>query len=396
MIVTMTSVTWERVSDVPQRQSSKVPFQVRTSGSDSDPLHQRPIVDRSSPKLGDRRSPRGSPADSLQQKKLGTRVADLESQLGQAQEELKKLKDQLASTEAAKREAQEELEKNKKEPVIPESEDGQDPTAPPPPPPPQVQENSHGNDSSVTDTYDENSGETDVFEVPMPTVLDKTMTQESNTNEQEDNETKSVEKSSEQLLPEEEKPSVEDMVLLKDEINLLKGKLEERDKEVGELQAENLSLNTKVNEMEAEVTSARVKEEESELKLSQSGVELETSKVNVARLKQELETMGTAKETLESEMKTLRVQTDQWRKAADAAAAVLSGGMDMNGKYAGRCGSMDKHIVSGGVFELAGAYSGYEGSPLMHDDLDDRYGNTKRKGSGIRMFGDLWKKKGQK
>ncbi|KAF9611606.1 hypothetical protein IFM89_033610 [Coptis chinensis] len=103
-------------------------------------------------------------------KKLGTRVADLESQLGQAQEQLKKLKDQLASTEAAKREAQEELEKNKKEPVIPESEDGQDSTAPPPPPPPQVQENSHGNDSSVTDTSDENSGETDVFEVPMATV----------------------------------------------------------------------------------------------------------------------------------------------------------------------------------------------------------------------------------
>ncbi|KAF9606431.1 hypothetical protein IFM89_025120 [Coptis chinensis] len=110
----------------------------------------------------------------------------------QPQEQLKKLKDQLASTEAAKREAQEELEKNKKEPVIPESEDGQDSTAPPPPPPPQVQENSHGNDSSVTDTSDENSGETDVFEVPMATVLDKTMMQEGNTNEQEDNETKSV------------------------------------------------------------------------------------------------------------------------------------------------------------------------------------------------------------
>ncbi|KAF9615681.1 hypothetical protein IFM89_026063 [Coptis chinensis] len=145
---------------------------VRTSGSDSNLLHQRPIVDRSSPKLGDRRSPR-----------------------------------------AAKRDAQEELGKNKKEPVIPESEDGQDPTAPPPPPPPQVQENSHGNDSSVTDTSNENPGETVVFEVPMPTMLDKTMMQEGNTNEQEDNETKSVEKSSEQLLPEEEKPSVEDMLL---------------------------------------------------------------------------------------------------------------------------------------------------------------------------------------
>jgi hypothetical protein len=39
-----------------------------------------------------------------------------------------------------------------------------------------------------------------------------------------------------------------------------------------------------------------------------------------------------AKEALEAEMKKLRVQTEQWRKAADAAAAVLAGDMEMNGR----------------------------------------------------------------
>lgn len=406
----------ERVSEVPQRQSHKAPVPLRTSSTDSDPLHQRPLVDRS-PKTGDRRSPRGSQADSLPQKRLGTRVADLESQLGQAQDELKKLKDQLASTEAAKRKAQEELDKKKLKPPVPESEEGSDEknkaVIPAPLEPSEVQEtNKRGNS---VDSPDENSCETDVFEVPMTTVSEKTMTQVSDMSGQLDTkETKSleipseqselemektseqsVETTSEQPHAEVEKPSLEDMILLKDEINILKTKLEEKDKQVDVLQTENLTLNEKITEIGAEVASARVKEEEREMKLNQTEVELEASKVLVARLSQDLEAAKAEKETFELEMKAMKVQTEQWRKAADAAAAVLSGGLDMNGKFAGRCGSMDKHI-SGGVFELHGAYTGFEGSPLMADDLDDRYGNGKRKGAGIKMFGDLWKKKGQK
>ncbi|PPR94551.1 hypothetical protein GOBAR_AA26113 [Gossypium barbadense] len=72
---------------------------------------------QSTPKLRDHRSPRGATqSDPLNQKKLGTRIADLESQLKQAQEELKNLKDRLASAEAAKKEAQQELENKTKKP----------------------------------------------------------------------------------------------------------------------------------------------------------------------------------------------------------------------------------------------------------------------------------------
>jgi hypothetical protein len=64
-----------------------------------------------------------------------------------------------------------------------------------------------------------------------------------------------------------------------------------------------------------------------------------------------------AKEALEAEMKKLRVQTEQWRKAADAAAAVLAGDMGMNGRIYKRCVSMDKQF--GGVFEppASGGYT---------------------------------------
>ncbi|KAK8357119.1 hypothetical protein V6Z12_A05G398800 [Gossypium hirsutum] len=101
------------VVDMPQRQSPGRTYQARPLSSNSEPLHHRPITDRSNPKLGYRRSPKGAiQFDQLNQKKLGTNIANLESQLGQAQEELNNLKDQLASAEAAKKEAQQEL-KNK-------------------------------------------------------------------------------------------------------------------------------------------------------------------------------------------------------------------------------------------------------------------------------------------
>ncbi|THG19588.1 hypothetical protein TEA_029275 [Camellia sinensis var. sinensis] len=117
-------------SEMPQKQSSRGPL--RGSSSDSDPLHYRPVTDKSS-KLGDRRSPRGAQSDLLNQKKLGTRIADLESQLGQAQEELKIMKEQLASAEASKKEAQKQLEKKTRKlsaPDVVEVEDKHPPTEP--------------------------------------------------------------------------------------------------------------------------------------------------------------------------------------------------------------------------------------------------------------------------
>jgi hypothetical protein len=100
-----------RGSDLPQRQSPRGTHALRTSSSDSDPSHHRPVTVRS-PKLGDRRSSRGgTQSETVNQKKLGTRIADLESQLGQAQQELKNLKYQLSSAEAEKKKAEDELVK---------------------------------------------------------------------------------------------------------------------------------------------------------------------------------------------------------------------------------------------------------------------------------------------
>ena len=62
---------------------------------------------------------------------------------------------------------------------------------------------------------------------------------------------------------------------------------------------------------------------------------LEESAANRARaerLGKQLDTVEGTVASLEAEIKTLRVQTEQWRKAAEAAAAVLSAAAAPNGR----------------------------------------------------------------
>ncbi|XP_075079344.1 interactor of constitutive active ROPs 4-like [Nicotiana tabacum] len=370
-----------RGSEMPQRQSPRVPLQLRTSSSDSDPLHHRSVTDRS-PKLADRRSPRGAQSDPLNQRKLGTRIADLESQLGQAQDELKSLKGQLASAEAAKKAAQEQLEKKTKKPTVTEPE--------------QIQETNNNNPTH--EIADDDKKETDVFEVPVEkeTVEPPPNVEISHPSVEENLKSANPSPPEPPTIAEPEKPSVDELNLKDEEISSLKSKLEEKEKELQIFCQENESLRTELNEKMLEISSAKVKEEETCLKLNQVTRELETSKNDAVNIEEKLEATEKAKEALENEMKKLRVQTEQWRKAADAAAAVLAGGVEMNGRrLSERCGSMDKHY--GNVFEPAvGGYGSYMGSPGLVDDSDDVFGHGKRKGSGIKKFGDLWRKKGQK
>ncbi|XP_022962926.1 interactor of constitutive active ROPs 2, chloroplastic-like [Cucurbita moschata] len=77
---------------------------------------------------------------------------------------------------------------------------------------------------------------------------------------------------------------------------------------------------------------------------------------------------------MEAELRRLRVQLDQWRKAAEAAAAMLSPGKD------------------GKVVEISGpADSNYSLGTFYSDDLDDD--STKKKNINmLKRIGVLWKK----
>ncbi|PNX92292.1 interactor of constitutive active ROPS 1-like protein [Trifolium pratense] len=372
-----------RGTDLPQRQSPRGTHALRTSSSDSDPSHHRPVTVRS-PKLGDRRSPRGSTqSETVNQKKLGTRIADLESQLGQAQQELKNLKDQLSSTEAEKKKAEDELVK--KAQSVEKFQEKKSISK-------NVEECNNKAEIKLQEVVidDENQQETDVFEVP----IEKLEIEFRKPVDEFDKETQI-----QPAISDPEKPFVDELKLKDDKIALLKSSLEEKKKELESMSNENDDLKSQLNETVSKVKAFETKEEGMTMQVKQLSEELEASKGNEEKLNKKLKSVEEEKEALESEMKKLRVQTEQWRKAADAAASVLAGGFDMSAasRVPERCGSMDKHF-GGGTFETPGVgrYRGYVGSPGMIDDFDDGFGGGKKKGSGIRMFGDLWKKKGQK
>ncbi|XP_056846458.1 interactor of constitutive active ROPs 1-like [Raphanus sativus] len=105
---------------------------------------------------------------------------------------------------------------------------------------------------------------------------------------------------------------------------------------------ENEILKSQLNDSASEMSKVKANEDEMASNVCRIGEELEESREEKAQIKEKLEFMGETKEALEAEMKTLGVQTEQWRKAADAAAAVLSGECEMNGRDGSR--SLDKSL----------------------------------------------------
>lgn len=74
----------------------------------------------------------------------------------------------------------------------------------------------------------------------------------------------------------------------------------------------------------AELDLARTKEQEVVIQLGIATKELESSSIKIGRLTEQLDAAQVAKEEMEVELKRLRVQSDQWRKAAEAAMAFLT------------------------------------------------------------------------
>ncbi|CAM8951992.1 unnamed protein product [Rhodiola kirilowii] len=369
-----------RSSDAPQRPARVT--QLKTSSADSGRPFHRPITDNS-PKLGDRQSPRGSQSAPVTQKKLGTRIAGLESQLGQAQKELKILKKQLASADPTKHGAQDKPEKitkkksNVSEPKSVKENDCQQSEL--------VQPSITKTTSMLENVHDDSSQELDVFEVPMekkaPSESSEIPTPPDDHDHDEEVETKSMDTPTNLAINlEVENSLLEDLANKDEEISLLKSKLEDKEKELQAYAETNKELQKKLSDATSEVSSARVKEEDLVSKVSQLSQELEERKDETSKLCKNLEATEGIKESLEAEMKKLRVQTEQWRKAADAASAVLAG---ENGRS----------MSFNGLFEAPIGLYDEDGSPGFADEVNT---GGKKKGTGIRMLGDLWKKKGRK
>ncbi|KAL8135566.1 interactor of constitutive active ROPs 1-like isoform X1 [Apium graveolens] len=390
MIRDDSSIGSELTQRSPNLGDNRGSSQLRKSNSDLDPSHRSTVSDRSS-KLRGGRSPRGSQSDPVNQRRFGPRIAGLETQLQQAQEELKNLKEQLTSAKAEKDQAQQELENKATESVIPEADELLEEHSPP-----SEIEESNETDANANENDNAYQQETDVFEVPVeksggePKPGISQLTEENELNVELNLSNISA------AIPEPGKQIANELASKNDEISLLIAKIGDKEIELDTVSQENEKLKTQLHEATLEISSARVKEDELILRSRQLEEELKTAQEKIVYSNELLENVEGAKEALEIEMTKLRVQTEQWRKAADAAALVLAGDAEMNARgISTRFESMDKHYCS--AFEPPlGGYAGFVDSQGLDDDSDDGYGSGKKKSSGIRKFGDLWKKKSQK
>ncbi|XP_019413963.1 PREDICTED: interactor of constitutive active ROPs 3-like isoform X2 [Lupinus angustifolius] len=126
-------------------------------------------------------------------------------------------------------------------------------------------------------------------------------------------------------------------------------------------------------EVGTELEAAKAAECDALAKLGIVMEEADKSNQKVARVTEQLEAAQVTNSEMEAELRRLKVQSDQWRKAAEVAAAMLSAGN--NGKLTDRTMSLD----------------GYKCSTYARDMDDDNF-NRKKNSNMLKKIGVLWKK----
>lgn len=173
---------------------------------------------------------------------------------------------------------------------------------------------------------------------------------------------------------------------LKDDFNNLKAVLMDKETEVQNILEENEMLKSEIKKKESRVEdevvgdleAARASEREALMKLGYMMEETDKSNRKVVRVTEQLEATQAANLEMEAELRRLKVQSDQWRKAAEAAAAMLSTG---NGKFGERTGSLDSNYSP---------KTGKISSPYSEDMDEDLL--KKKNGNVLKRIGVLWKK----
>ncbi|XP_019433286.1 PREDICTED: interactor of constitutive active ROPs 2, chloroplastic-like isoform X2 [Lupinus angustifolius] len=181
---------------------------------------------------------------------------------------------------------------------------------------------------------------------------------------------------------------VMELKTLDDDISELKEKLLDRETQLQNITTENGMLKMEMkkdlgkSKTADEADSATAAEQEALEKLGCTTEEANEINRRVARVNEQLDAAQAANSELEAELRRLKVQSDQWRKAAEAAASMLSPGN--NGKFVERNGLLDSSFNS---------VTGKVNSPYSEDMDDD---SPKKKNTNmLKKIGVLWKKNHQ-
>ncbi|CAI9270880.1 unnamed protein product [Lactuca saligna] len=171
---------------------------------------------------------------------------------------------------------------------------------------------------------------------------------------------------------------------LKHDFDFLKSKLNVMETELKNKSEENEMMKLEIKKfkkIDCKDSSelSQLSESESVMKVDQLVEEIEKSNRKVARVVEELAAAQAVNGEMEADLRKMKVQSDQWRKAAEAAAAMLSAGNNENRKLVVRTGSMDSYTPGGNI-----------GSPCDVDDDDELL--KKKNGNVLKRIGVLWKK----
>nr|KJB33005.1 hypothetical protein B456_006G1686001 [Gossypium raimondii] len=177
---------------------------------------------------------------------------------------------------------------------------------------------------------------------------------------------------------------------LEADLTELKANLTAKETELQSIREQNEMLKTEIKNMEtgsnkvgeesvALLEAARAAEREALMKVGYLTEEADKSSRRAARATEQLDAAQEANTEMEAELRRLKVQLDQWRKAAEAATAMLSSGN--KGKHSDKTKSVDNNYNPG------------NGSPNSEDMDDDS--PKKKNGNMLKKIGVLWKK-GQK
>ncbi|XVF19512.1 hypothetical protein REPUB_Repub11eG0117000 [Reevesia pubescens] len=181
-----------------------------------------------------------------------------------------------------------------------------------------------------------------------------------------------------------------ELKVLKEAVVDLKANMMDKETELQNISEENEMLRLEISKRElnkgktndkvtAELEVARAAEREAIMKLGLAMEEADKNNRRAARVTEQLEAAQIANSEMEAELRRLKVQSDQWRKAAEAAAAMLSAGN--NGKFMERTGSLDSNY---------NPVTGKVSSPSA-EDMDDDF-LKKKNGNMLKKIGVLWKK----
>ncbi|XP_060170182.1 interactor of constitutive active ROPs 3-like isoform X2 [Lycium barbarum] len=164
---------------------------------------------------------------------------------------------------------------------------------------------------------------------------------------------------------------------LMDKENELQNILEENEILKNETDKKESNRGKVKDEVTAELDAAKTAEREALMRLGYMNEEVDKSNRRVARVAEQLDAAQASNAEMEAELRKLKVQSNQWRKAAEVATAMLSNGN--NGKFVERTGSMDS------------PYSPHKISSPYFDDMDEDL--MKRKNPNmLKRIGELWKK----